>query len=70
MRTALAVLMLAMLLLALGYARANSVPEGYVLQPLKETDGSILKPEDWYFDSQGTRSGWTWNFSKGNPPEK
>jgi hypothetical protein len=40
------------------------VPEGFVLQPLKETDGQVIMPKDWHFKSEGTREGWLWTFSK------
>ena len=48
-------------------AEAREVPDGYELQRLKETDGSILMPKGWYATSSGTPYGWTWSFSKDEP---
>jgi hypothetical protein len=46
---------------------ADPVPEGYVLQRLEETDGSILRPHDWHYRSEGTSSGWLWTISREEP---
>jgi hypothetical protein len=43
------------------------VPDGYVLQKLDVTDGSIARPKDWYYDNHGTPSGWLWTISKEDP---
>src|SRR5580658_3708193 len=43
------------------------VPDGYVLQKLDVTDGSIARPKDWYYDNHGTSSGWLWTISKEDP---
>jgi hypothetical protein len=43
------------------------VPEGFVLQPLSETDGQIARPKDWFYSSNGTPSGWLWTISKEDP---
>jgi hypothetical protein len=45
------------------------VPEGFVLQRLAETDGLIARPKDWFYTSEGTRSGWLWTISKEDPAE-
>jgi hypothetical protein len=45
------------------------VPEGFVLQPLVETDGQIARPKDWFYTSKGTPSGWLWTFSKEDPAQ-
>ena len=50
-----------------GKVHAGDTPEGYVIQKLEETDGSILRPKDWNFESSGTPSGWTWCISKDKP---
>jgi hypothetical protein len=66
-----------MLCLAFGSASADDaqstsaspivVPDGYVLQKLDVTDGSIARPNDWYYDNHGTPSGWLWTISKEDP---
>ena len=44
-----------------------TVPPGFVLQPLIETNGQIARPEGWFFTSSGTPSGWMWTLSKEDP---
>ena len=49
------------------FAAAPTLPSGFVVQRLAETDGSVWRPKDWFFTSQGTQSGWMWTVSKENP---
>lgn len=62
-----AALLLTVLPLAHAAADDIAVPDGFVLQPLVETDGQIARPKDWFFSSQGTPSGWLWTLSKEDP---
>ena len=48
-------------------AATATTPAGFVLQPLEETDGSILRPQDWHFRSAGTTSSWAWSISEDEP---
>jgi len=43
------------------------VPAGFVLQVLDPTDGRIAFPKDWFYTSEGTKSGWVWTFAHENP---
>jgi hypothetical protein len=43
------------------------IPDGYVLQKLDVTNGSIARPKDWYYANHGTPSGWLWTISKEDP---
>jgi hypothetical protein len=61
-------LSLLLALSSLAYAKDDVyVPEGFILQPLVETDGQIARPKDWFFTSRGTQSGWLWTISKEDP---
>jgi hypothetical protein len=40
---------LLVLLSSLCNAETIRVPDGFVLQPLEETDGQIARPKDWFF---------------------
>jgi hypothetical protein len=60
----------ALLWLCVGLSSAAqdfSIPEGYVLQRLEATDGSIAMPTGWHYRSRGTPSGWLYTLSKEKP---
>lgn len=44
-----------------------SVPAGYVLQRLEETDGEIARPRDWNFASREMPGGWMWTITPEDP---
>lgn len=67
MRNILAILCFFLLPLSSADAGDIAVPEGFVLQPLTETDGQIARPKDWFYTSKGTASGWVWTLSKEDP---
>mgnify|MGYP001112602553 CR=1 FL=1 len=48
-------------------AQDINIPDGYVLQRLEATDGSIAMPVGWHYRSSGTPSGWLYTLSKEKP---
>lgn len=63
---------IALILLTLSsiYAQAEiSIPEGFKLQKLEATDGSIAMPVDWHYREGSTQSGMLWTISKEDPKD-
>ncbi|WP_040517018.1 hypothetical protein [Gilvimarinus chinensis] len=54
---------------SLGLNADVDVPEGFKLQKLEATDGSIAIPEGWYYQEGSTNSGIIWTISKEDPKE-
>ena len=43
------------------------IPDGFTKQSLKETDGLIARPNNWYYASESIPNGWLWTISKEDP---
>jgi hypothetical protein len=63
-------IVLILLTLSSLYVQADiSVPDGFKLQKLEATDGSIAIPVDWYYREDSTQSGVLWTISKEDPKD-
>lgn len=64
-------LLITMLLLTSSWAvfAEVKIPDGFMLQKLEATDGSIAIPTSWHYQEGSTNSGILWTISKEDPKD-